>query len=307
MIRQRPALAVLFLTIQASNGFVVPNPSNIRTVFGAEVSRFATRTTLQLSKNDKLESFDPLHLSSDIDTSDDSLSRNALVASAATAAWLASPLAASAAGPDWGIFEGKTGSLLHPVSMAGMFVLSVYTAFLGFQWRRQRTIGDEISALKNTLPEFDGPSLSEAIATLEGAEEVDTYKVNALKLALPIQADIDSLIAERKELSTQGNRDKHFSQGALLAFIGTFFAIEGPLNTYARAGKLFPGPHLYAGAALVVLWALAAACVPAMQKGSETARTIHIGANVAGIGMFAWQVQSGIPILLKVWEKTSWP
>mmetsp|Transcript_33770 Transcript_33770/g.41414 ORF Transcript_33770/g.41414 Transcript_33770/m.41414 type:complete len:308 (+) Transcript_33770:70-993(+) len=307
MIRQRSALAFLLLAIQTSNGFVVPNPSNTKTVFGAEVTRSAIRTTLQLSKNDKLESFDPLGLSSDTDFSDDSWSRNALIASAATAAWLASPLAASAAGPDWGIFEGKTGSLLHPVSMASMFVFSVYTAFLGFQWRRQRTIGDEISALKKTLPKFDGSSLSDAIAALESAEEVDTYKVNALKLALPIQADIDSLIAERKELSSQGNKDKHFSQGALLAFIGTFFAIEGPLNTYARAGKLFPGPHLYAGAALVVLWALAAACVPAMQKGSETARTIHIGANVAGIGMFAWQVQSGIPILLKVWEKTSWP
>jgi hypothetical protein len=79
------------------------------------------------------------------------------------------------------------------------------------------------------------------------------------------------------------------------------------LNTYARAGKLFPGPHLYAGAGLVCLWALAGACVPAMQKGNDTARSIHIGANVAGIGMFAWQVVSGLPILFKVIEKTSWP
>ena len=79
------------------------------------------------------------------------------------------------------------------------------------------------------------------------------------------------------------------------------------MNTYARAGKLFPGPHLYAGAALVVIWALAVATIPPMQKGSETARSIHIGANVAGLGFFAWQVQSGIPILLKVIEKTSWP
>ena len=79
------------------------------------------------------------------------------------------------------------------------------------------------------------------------------------------------------------------------------------MNTYARAGKLFPGPHLYAGAGLVVLWAMAAACVPSIQKGNDTARTVHIGANLAGIGLFAWQVQSGIPILLKVWEKTQWP
>jgi hypothetical protein len=82
---------------------------------------------------------------------------------------------------------------------------------------------------------------------------------------------------------------------------------QGPLNTYARAGKLFPGPHLYAGAGLVVLWALAASCVPAMQKGNDAARTVHIAANVAGIGLFGWQVVSGLPILFKVIEKTSWP
>merc|ERR1739845_99424 len=108
----------------------------------------------------------------------------------------------------------------------------------------------------------------------------------------------------RKELSKMGPKDKHFSQGAMLAFLGTLFAIEGPLNTYGRAGKLFPGPHLYAGAGLVVLWALAAAVVPAMQKGNDAARNVHIGANVAGIGLFAWQVQSGIPIVLKVIQFT---
>jgi hypothetical protein len=44
-----------------------------------------------------------------------------------------------------------------------------------------------------------------------------------------------------------------------------------------------------------------------MQKGNETARIVHIGANVAGIGLFLWQLQSGIPILLKVWELTKFP
>merc|ERR1712232_753240 len=121
-----------------------------------------------------------------------------------------------------------------------------------------------------------------------------------------MEALISELTVERKELASAGPRDKHFSNGALLAFLGTAFAIEGPLNTYARAGKLFPGPHLYAGAGLVVLWSLAAACVPAMQKGNDTARSIHIGANALGMGLFGWQVVSGLPILLKVIEKTQW-
>lgn len=44
-----------------------------------------------------------------------------------------------------------------------------------------------------------------------------------------------------------------------------------------------------------------------MTKGNDTARTLHIGFNVAGLALFAWQVQSGIPILLKVVELTKWP
>lgn len=222
--------------------------------------------------------------------------------------WAASAQTAVAAGPDWGIFEGRTGSLLHPVMMGSLLLYSIYTALLGFQWRRQRTMGDEISVLKKSLPDLQGAaSVKDALAAAKAAETVDSARVNALTAALTIEQQINDLQSERKDLAAAGPRDKHFSQGALLAFLGTAFAIEGPLNTYARAGKLFPGPHLYAGAGLVVLWALAAACVPSMQKGSDTARSIHIGANVAGIGLFAWQVVSGIPILLKVIEKTSWP
>ena len=176
---------------------------------------------------------------------------------------------------------------------------------LGFQWRRQRTMGDEISELKKKMPKFEESSLTAAITAAE--EAGDAARVSSLKSALPLSGEIATLTAERKELAAKAPKDKHFSQGALLALLGTSFAIEGPLNTYARAGKLFPGPHLYAGAGLVVCWALASSMVPAMQKGNDTARGVHIGANLLGIGLFGWQVVSGFPILLKVWEKTQWP
>lgn len=213
--------------------------------------------------------------------------------------------AANAAGPDWGLFEGKTGSLLHPVMMFSMLAFSVSTGLLGFQWRRQRTMGDEISDLKKQMPKFDGSDISAAIVAAE--EAGDASLSMKLRAAVPLNAQIAELQTERKELAAKSPRDTHFSQGALLAFLGTSFAIEGPLNTYARAGKLFPGPHLYAGAGLVVCWAFAASMVPAMQKGSDTARSLHIGANALGVGLFGWQVVSGIPILQKVWEKTQWP
>lgn len=51
---------------------------------------------------------------------------------------------------------------------------------------------------------------------------------------------------------------------------------------------------------------VAASLVPAMQKGNETARLAHIGLNCANIALFAWQVGTGIEIMLKVWEKAPW-
>lgn len=74
-----------------------------------------------------------------------------------------------------------------------------------------------------------------------------------------------------------------------------------------RAGKLFPGPHLYAGAAITVLWALAASLVPAMQKGNETARSAHIALNTINILLFAWQIPTGFEIVEKVLQFTSFP
>ena len=144
---------------------------------------------------------------------------------AAATFWALTSSTAMAAGPDWGIFEGKTLSLLHPAMMAGMLGLSVSTALLGFDWRRQRTIGDEISALKKQIPNLGGASsVAEAIAAAQAAG--DTVLAAKLQGSLAIETQVKDLQNERKALSEKGSRDKHFSQGSLLAFIGTVFAIE---------------------------------------------------------------------------------
>jgi len=247
--------------------------------------------------------FDPLNLqlpSTQQVSSASSLAATLFIALAPSTVW--------AVEPDWGLFEGRTASLLHPVAMGALLLMSVTTGIKGLKYRRQRTVGEDIVELKKTLPNLRGAaSVRDALLAAEKEETVDGQYVKSLKEAMSIQDQIDALVQERKDLASQNLRDDHFSSGAVLAFLGTAFAIEGPLNTYARAGKLFPGPHLYAGAALVVLWAAAAACVPAMQKGNDAARSLHIAANVAGMGLFAWQVVSGLPILFKVIEKTSWP
>lgn len=60
-------------------------------------------------------------------------------------------------------------------------------------------------------------------------------------------------------------------------------------------------------AVITVLWAAAAALVPAMQKGNETARTAHIALNVANVLLFVSQIPTGLEIVGKVFEFTSWP
>lgn len=101
-----------------------------------------------------------------------------------------------------GVFEGKTGSLLHPVMMFGMLALSASTALLGFEWRRQRTIGGEISALKKTLPNLNGASSVEAaLKACQDAEEIDSSQLARLQSALPINAQIKELQNERKALA----------------------------------------------------------------------------------------------------------
>lgn len=68
--------------------------------------------------------------------------------------------------------------------------------------------------------------MKEALAAAEGAEEVDVAYVSTLKGALSIDAQIEELTKERKELASSGPRDKHFNQGSLLLFTGIAFAIE---------------------------------------------------------------------------------
>ncbi len=185
-------------------------------------SRVPSSLAMQNENSEPIRSFDPLNLSSSESEGDFDI-KPAMVSLLALGAF--NPSEASAAGPDWGIFEGRTGSLLHPVIMGGTFLLSCSAAVKGFQYRRQRTMGTEISALKSTLPSLNGAStLSAAIADAEAGE--DSALAAQLRAAIPIQNEIDALVAERKELSSKNLRDSHFSQGALLAFLGTAFAIE---------------------------------------------------------------------------------
>jgi|EP00670_Eutreptiella_braarudii_P005683 hypothetical protein len=216
------------------------------------------------------------------------------------------------------IYKGRTASLIHPASMFAMLAISCYAAWLGFQWRRARTIGQEINELKAQVTtmaqklstgKLEGTA-KEMLAALKGDDSGKGSiqgDIAVLQGIVPVEAQVAELTAERKILVGGNYRDKHFATGSAILAVGVTSAILAPVNTYLRVGKLFPGPHLYVGAAMTAMWAVAAGLVPAMQKGNETARSVHIALNVVNTGFFAWQVWTGIPILLKVLKFTNWP
>lgn len=50
------------------------------------------------------------------------------------------------------ILKGRIASLTHPVVMFLLLATTLWTGYLGWQWRRVRTIQDDISELKKQLP-----------------------------------------------------------------------------------------------------------------------------------------------------------
>jgi hypothetical protein len=71
-----------------------------------------------------------------------------------------------------------------------------------------------------------------------------------LHLEVHEQSGIIMWTQTRKALLKGGFRDRHFNVGSILLGAGVLFSVYGGLNTFLRTGKLFPGPHLYAGAGM---------------------------------------------------------
>jgi hypothetical protein len=215
-----------------------------------------------------------------------------------------------AKGGEFGIFEGRIVSLAHPAVMSLMYGASAFSAFSGYQWRRLRTIGDDIKEVKAQIKPLQAKldALIKAATPEEGDAPADTPEMVSLKGQIsPLNARVDEYTAERKELQSKDLRSSHYQMGSLILGLGTAFAIEGPVNTFLRAQKLFPGPHLYAGAGVVVSWAMAASMVPSMGKGKDWAREAHIAFNVLALGLFTWQLPTGWEIAQKVVKFTKFP
>lgn len=223
----------------------------------------------------------------------------------------------------YGVLAGRTASMMHPITNFALFATSLYSAYLGFQWRRLRDLSEEIKNLNTELPRLNtasakfpladtASSITQELNGLVGVEGNDARiamlrkDLDILKGSSDLEERYKSLTTTRKSLQGANLKDKHHLTGSILLGAGVSVSVLGAFNTYMRAGRLFPGPHLYAGMAITILWAVAASLVPAMQKGNENARIAHIGLNVINILLFAWQVPTGIEIMLSVWSKTHW-
>ncbi len=57
------------------------------------------------------------------------------------------PQEAFAKNAEYGLLEGKAAALIHPVSMVALYVFTLFTGYLGLQWRKLREIGDALKPL----------------------------------------------------------------------------------------------------------------------------------------------------------------
>ena len=208
-------VAIAFCLSLSGEAFAPPSPSSS--------SSSSTLKIASLSRRYHHHESQPQPLENDLPEQPSNKNKNhlatttAIWTTVATTLWTTAPgMAWANDSPDWGLFEGRTGSLIHPVVMGGLFLYSAYTAFLGFQWRRQRTMGDEITQVKADLA-----AVTPAAAAAEG--EAPPVKTAA---QVELETSLETLQQERKDLAAAKPRDKHFSQGSFLAFLGTAIAIE---------------------------------------------------------------------------------
>jgi hypothetical protein len=204
-----------------------------------------------------------------ISFSQESVISNTLVATIALSFF---PFVAEA--NEYGILAGRSASIIHPITNLLLFGTSIYSAYLGLQWRRLRDLGEELKILNKDLPLIStGPAkypVTDLIASLttelnqlnKNVETDNILKIKTLSSdiqilnsALDLNSKISEVSATRKELLSMNLKDKHYTTGSILLGAGVSVSLLGAFNTYMRAGKLFPGPHLFVGMAITILWA----------------------------------------------------
>merc|ERR1711966_252578 len=107
-------------------------------------SRRSSTSVMMRSSSEKKSSFTSL--------SSEDVGRTALLATIASSPIVLSAQDAFAKGGEFGLLEGRTAALVHPFFLGIMYATSLYAGYLGLQWRKVRTVGEEIQELKKASP-----------------------------------------------------------------------------------------------------------------------------------------------------------
>lgn len=91
--------------------------------------------------------------------------------------------------------------------------------------------------------------------------------------------------------SPTGKRHHKTAAGLLLATLAVMVA--GMLNTFLRAGRLFPGPHLYGGFLVLLALCAQAALVPWFAE-VKTTRSVHLLGGLVSFALLLSQLWTGV-------------
>ena len=131
----------------------------------------------------------------------------------------------------YGILEGRTASMMHPLTMLALFGTSIYSANLGLKWRQLREIGGQIKDLA-AIPEYKKYlQINEELAGLPSGEDSKIAELKnslyQLQNAQSIETQISELTASRKSLQGMNLKDKHHLTGSVLLGVGVMVSILG--------------------------------------------------------------------------------
>jgi MFS family permease len=105
---------------------------------------------------------------------------------------------------------------------------------------------------------------------------------------------------EKKELAKGRYGPRHHKVSSILMAVLVLSTFGAMAVTYINYGKLILGPHLIVGLTTAGLIVTSSSLVPFMLKGNTTARNVHVALNVVVLGLFSWQLITGIQIVQKI-------
>lgn len=105
---------------------------------------------------------------------------------------------------------------------------------------------------------------------------------------------------EKKELAKGRYGQRHHKISAILLAVLVLSAFGAMAVTYINNGKLVLGPHLIVGLTTAGLIVTSSSLVPFMLRGNIAARNAHLALNVVVLGLFSWQLITGLQIVQKI-------